>query len=168
MKTSEYLIMSVTIILFLSTQTISKDLSVKTDPPQQIETAKADSTPKAETSSAHGKDLGIGPIKEVKLGPIDEKLAQQGKSLFEMKCSVCHSLDERKIGPALRDVTQQRTPEFIMNLLVNTTEMEQKDEVMKNLISEYSIPMTNLQLGEKDARALLEYLRSVDSTSVSK
>ncbi|MEJ2051194.1 MAG: cytochrome c, partial [Calditrichota bacterium] len=72
-----------------------------------------------------------------------------------------------KIGPALRDVTKQRTPEFIMNLLVNTSEMEQKDQTMKKMISEYAVPMTDLHLSETEARALLEYLRSVASPTAS-
>jgi len=168
MKTFIYLVMALTIGLFLVLPGFSRDPLENSGLVQQTETAKTDSTKKSDPSSPHGKDLGIGPVKEVKLGPIDEKLAQQGKSLFEMKCTMCHSLDERKIGPALRDVTEQRTPEFIMNLLVNTSEMEQKDETMKKLISEYSVPMTDLQLSEKDARAILEYLRSVAKPSVNK
>ncbi len=168
MKNFLYFVMAATMGLFLTFPVFSRDPVVNSGLAQQTEIAKTDSIQKSDPSSPHGKDLGIGPVKEVKLGPIDEKLTQQGKSLFEMKCAMCHSLDERKIGPALRDVTEQRTPEFIMNLLVNTSEMEQKDETMKKLISEYSVPMTDLELSEKDARALLEYLRSVASPSDSK
>jgi len=168
MKIFIYLAMTAAIGLFLSLPGLSNSALINSALAQQSETVQADSSQKPDPSSPHGKDLGIGPIKEVKLGPIDDKLVQHGKSLFEMKCTMCHSLDERKIGPPLRDVTEQRTPEFIMNLLVNTAEMEQKDATMKKLISEYSVPMTDLQLSEKDARAILEYLRSVANPSAEK
>jgi cytochrome c len=168
MKISIYLALSLIITLFLSTRAISKETLAESDTTHKTSIVKTDSIKQVDTSTPHGKDTGIGPIKEVKLGPIDQKLAEQGKSLFETKCTMCHSLDEKKIGPALRDVTKQRTPEFIMNLLVNTSEMEQKDETMKKLISEYAVPMTNLHLSKKEAHALLEYLRSVASSPASK
>jgi cytochrome c len=167
MKTSIYLAVSVFIILFLSSRAISKEAPAESDSTHKTSIEKTDSIKQADPSSPHGEDMGVGPIKEVKLGPIDQKLAEQGESLFETKCTMCHSLDEKKIGPALQDVTKQRTPEFIMNLLVNTSEMEQKDQTMKKMISEYAIPMTDLHLSETEARALLEYLRSVASPTAS-
>lgn len=106
-------------------------------------------------------DLGIGPIKKVTLGPLDEKMASQGKALFQTHCSVCHHLDERKIGPALRDVTKQRTPEFIMNMILNTSDMEQHDPTAKRLEAEYPLKMPSPDLNKKQSRDLLEYLRSV-------
>ena len=105
-------------------------------------------------------DLGIGPVKELKLGPIDDKLVNHGKTIFESLCIACHSLDEKKIGPPLRNITKSHAPEYIMNMLVNTTEMEQKDPEIIKLIKQYSIPMTDLKLNQGKARAVLEYLRS--------
>ncbi len=107
------------------------------------------------------EDKGIGPVTSVKLGPIDQTMAKKGKSIFQSKCMVCHNLDQRVVGPPLRDVTQIRTPEFIMNMLLNTTEMEQKDPIVKKLLDEYHVPMTNLNLNKEQARSVLEYLRSV-------
>ncbi len=121
----------------------------------------ADSTrSKGKTASAEVKDKGIGPIKEVKLGPIDDKLVARGEKLFTDKCTVCHLMDTKKIGPPLRDVAKQQTPEFIMNMMLNTDGMEKKDAYVKKLISQYQTYMTILDLSNDDARALLEYLRS--------
>jgi mono/diheme cytochrome c family protein len=111
--------------------------------------------------SPHGKNPGVGPIKNVTLGPIDQQMAAKGKSLFDSNCTACHGLNERKIGPALGKITQQRSPEFIMNLLVNTSQMENKDEVMKQLEARYGIKMPNLDMDKQQAREILEYLRSV-------
>lgn len=125
------------------------------------DTTKTEPKTEKKTDSAHSMDKGIGPVKSVKLGPIDNALAAKGKALFDEKCAMCHLLKEKKIGPPLQDVTLRQTPEFIMNLIINPPEMEQKDEIVKNLLSEYHVPMPNLSLSQEQAREILEYLRSV-------
>ncbi len=110
----------------------------------------------------HSKDLGIGPVKKVELGPINTKMVEEGKSLFNTKCSVCHEMNQKKVGPPLEDITKQRTPEFIMNLLLNTVQMQKDNATMKELLNEYNhLPMPNPALTKDQARAILEYLRSV-------
>ncbi|HEY4787719.1 MAG TPA: hypothetical protein VIH57_16805, partial [Bacteroidales bacterium] len=44
-------------------------------------------------------DKGVGPIKEVKLGPLNHQMANEGKSIFSSKCIACHSLDQKVVGP---------------------------------------------------------------------
>jgi cytochrome c2 len=108
------------------------------------------------------KDLGIGPVKNVELGPLDKKMSDQGKATFNTKCIICHDLDQPKIGPTLRNVTKTRTPEFIMNMLVNTVEMQKENATIKALIKKYNnIIMTPPMLNQEQARSVLEYLRSV-------
>ena len=107
------------------------------------------------------KNRGIGPVKELTLGPINVKMALTGKELFNNKCLLCHDLEQKKIGPPLRDITKIRTPEFIMNLLLNTTQMQQEDPIIKGLIIAYKLPMTPPNISNEQARAILEYLRSV-------
>lgn len=107
-------------------------------------------------------DKGIGPIKEVKLGPIDQNLAKKGKEIFDSKCASCHKLEEKYVGPPLKGVTKRRKPEWIMNMILNPSEMVQKDPVAKQLLSEYLTQMTFQNVSQDDARAILEYLRSVD------
>jgi mono/diheme cytochrome c family protein len=111
------------------------------------------------------KDKGIGPVKEVKLGPIDQKLADKGSDLFDSKCSPCHDIDDVNLAPALRGITKALSPEFIMNYLMNTAEMQKKDPYVQKLIQDWKrVPiMKNQQLKEKDARAILEYLRTVEN-----
>jgi len=105
-------------------------------------------------------EFGIGPIRSLELGDLDPTLAAVGDELFAVKCSACHKLDERYIGPALRDVTEHRNPEYIMNMILNPEEMVKNHPVAKQLFAEYNFtPMANQQLSEQDARAVLEYLR---------
>jgi cytochrome c len=108
------------------------------------------------------KDLGIGPVKKVELGPLDKTMSDQGKAIFNSKCLVCHDLDQAKIGPALRNVTKVRTPEYIMNLLVNTAQMQKENATIKELIKKYNnIIMIPPELNQQQVRDVLEYLRSV-------
>ncbi len=108
------------------------------------------------------KDLGIGPVKTVEIGALDKKMADEGKSLYNSKCMVCHDLDQNKVGPSLRNVTKTRTPEFIMNLMLNTVQMQKENATIKELIKKYNnVPMPDPALKQNQARAVLEYLRSV-------
>jgi cytochrome c551/c552 len=116
--------------------------------------------PKDSTKSQKQVDNGIGPISELKLGPIDKKLADDGQDIFNSKCIACHQLDNKLIGPPLRNITKNNSPVFLMNYLLNTTEMQKKDKSVIKLIKEYNnVVMPNQNLTKKQARALLEYLR---------
>lgn len=114
-------------------------------------------------SFSQDKDLGVGPIKSLKLdAKLDDKMVTEGKGIFNDKCAVCHELDQKKVGPALRNITKDRTPEYIMNLLLNTEKMQQADPNVKALIKKYNdVVMVNPQLTQPKARSVVEYLRSV-------
>jgi cytochrome c2 len=104
---------------------------------------------------------GIGPIKEkITLGPIDAIKAESGKKLFETKCSQCHKLDERYTGPAIRNVTKRRTPEYIVNNILNPEEMANKHPEAKKLVALHATKMTFQNVTQDDAMNILEYLRS--------
>lgn len=108
-------------------------------------------------------DKGVGPIKNVTLGPINTKMADQGKSIFTNTCAICHELDQQKVGPPLRNIAKDRSPEFIMNLLLNTTAMQKTDPYVKALIVKFNnIVMIDPGFNQTQARAVLEYLRSVE------
>jgi len=127
---------------------------------EKVETAKK--AAKAEEKSTYvSPDKGIGPVTEIKLGPIDTTMAARGEELFGSKCVTCHRLDKKKLGPPLRNVVKDRPPEFIMNMMLNTDEMEKKDDEVKKMIEQYMVYMTPQELTQKQARDILEYLRSI-------
>jgi cytochrome c len=105
-------------------------------------------------------DKGIGPVKDLKLGPLDQKLADQGKQLFADKCAACHDLSKDKMGPALGNVLKTASPEFVMNTLLNTVEMESKNAAVKRSIAHFGVAMPSPGLASDEARAILEYLRT--------
>ena len=108
---------------------------------------------------------GIGPITRIDLDPIDAALASDGERLFQAYCTACHKLDDRYAGPPLAGVTRQRTPEFVMNMILNPSEMVDKHPDVRAMLAEYYSPMPVLGLSTEQARAILEYLREVDEVS---
>ena len=129
---------------------------------QQTAATAPASQPAASSKYTYPDDNGIGPIKSVTVGPIDQKLVAAGSKIFNSKCIACHQLDTRLVGPPLRNITKKNTPEFIMNYLLNTTEMQKKDPILEKLVDEYKILMPDQQLTKDDARSVLEYFRSVE------
>lgn len=107
---------------------------------------------------------GIGPITaDVELDAIDPERVARGEEVFTLKCSACHKLDERYVAPPLRDVTERRTPAFVLNMMLNSFEMTQKHPTVRELLAEYYTPMTDQGLTEEDARAVLDYLRQAQT-----
>ena len=107
------------------------------------------------------KDKGIGPITSITLGEVDQAMAVEGKGVFKAKCSACHKMSKRFVGPGLACVTERRTPEWIMNMILNPEVMVAKNPAAKKLLAEYLSPMANQSLTEKEARLILEYFRTV-------
>ncbi len=105
------------------------------------------------------QNRGIGPVKSIELKSVDAALAARGKEVFATKCSACHKLDQRYVGPALGAITKRRSPEWIMNMMLNPQEMTQKDPIAQELFGEYLVQMTFQNITEADARSILEYLR---------
>ncbi|MCZ8157610.1 MAG: cytochrome c [Leptospira sp.] len=115
-----------------------------------------------EASPSNENSKGIGPIKSVTLGPLDQAMADRGKKQFEAKCSACHKFEEKVVGPGLQDVTLRRTPEWIMNMILNPVEMTQKDPIGQELLGEHLTQMTFQNVKEEEAREILEYFRKMD------
>ncbi len=116
---------------------------------------------RATTLTAEQMRDGIGPVTAPVTVPatIDATLVKEGEDIFTTKCSACHRLDRRYVGPALGQVTQRRTPAYVMNMILNPTEMTQKHPVAHQLLATHMTQMPNLGLTQAQARAVLEYLR---------
>lgn len=105
-------------------------------------------------------DKGVGPITSITLGEIDQALVTEGEVLFKAKCTACHKISKRFVGPGLKGVTERRTSEWIMNMILDPEGMVKNNEIARQLLVEYSAPMANQSLTEKEARAILEYFRT--------
>jgi len=114
----------------------------------------------AATPSDPKLDKGVGPVSSLALQPINPSLVKDGEKLFEKSCTACHRIEKRRVGPALSGVTARRSPEWIMNMILNPSEMLEKDAIAKELLAEYATQMANMNITQDQARAILEYLRT--------
>ena len=106
---------------------------------------------------------GIGPIKKVAFETtINNDLAEKGKTTFNQKCTACHMANRKLIGPAMKGIYERRSPEWVMNMLLNPAEMLKKDPIAIALLKEYNnIMMLNQNLTNDEARSITEYLRTL-------
>jgi mono/diheme cytochrome c family protein len=118
---------------------------------------------KDNTDQQSNVDKGVGPVKSLSLASsIDDAIAKEGEQLFITKCSACHKLDQKYVGPPLRGVTKRRAPEWIMNMILNPDKMTKENAAAKELLATYMTQMTNQNIAEPEARKILEYFRSID------
>ncbi|MDZ4847230.1 MAG: cytochrome c [Chitinophagales bacterium] len=143
-------------------QTKTTSLSSGSEEEEEEESEK-----KAETESAGAIDWknnkGLGPVRSVSLGEtVDQAMADAGAVIYKEKCTACHKADKRFIGPAPKGIFERRTPEWIMNMILNPEQMVKEDPIAKQLLIDYNLsPMANQNLTEDEARKVLEYFRTL-------
>ena len=106
---------------------------------------------------------GVGPISNLEFpDEINDEMAARGKAKFDAICVACHMIDQRMIGPALKGVYERRSPEWVMNMILNPDGMLKEDPIAKALLKEYNNAiMLNQNLTEDEARDVAEYLRTL-------
>jgi len=128
------------------------------------DSAETASKPAASAPAKPADDgKGVGPVAHVDVASLDMSRAAEGAELFTVKCTACHKREERYIGPALAGVTQRRKPEWILNMILNPEVMVKEDPTATALLMEYIAPMTNQNLTEEEARAVLVYFMTEDA-----
>lgn len=130
------------------------------------ESTETKEAPKSTVKPSLRVDLenkGVGPIKSITLDPeIDRQLAVEGKKVYDQMCIACHKPDTKFIGPAPKGILERRTPEWVMNMILNPEVMIQEDPLARDLLMEFNgSPMANQGLTENQARAILEYIRTL-------
>lgn len=136
------------------------------------ETSTTESTVAQETASSDeavdpnvkSDSKGIGKFTNVEVdATIDATMANKGQAIFETKCTPCHKLtDEKLVGPGLKNISNLRTPEWIMNMITNPEEMTKKDPIAKALFEEHLMQMTFQNVSDEETRQIYEYLRQND------
>ena len=106
---------------------------------------------------------GVGPIQSISLSEeIDAEMAATGKEVYDQLCLACHRIGKKFIGPAPNGILERRSPEWVMNMILNPEVMVKEDPLAKELFIEYNgSPMANQGLTEDQARAVLEYFRTL-------
>jgi hypothetical protein len=106
---------------------------------------------------------GVGPINSVDLAlVVNQDMATHGKEIYEKMCTACHKVDKKHIGPAPVGILARRSPEWVMNMILNPEQMVKEDPLAKDLLIEFNgSPMANQNLTKEEARAVLEYFRTL-------
>jgi mono/diheme cytochrome c family protein len=106
---------------------------------------------------------GIGPITSITFDDeINAEMAAKGEAKYSTICIACHMANQRMIGPALSGIYKRRSPEWVMNMILNPDGMLREDPIAKALLKEYNNAiMLDQNLSQEDARAVAEYLRTL-------
>lgn len=106
---------------------------------------------------------GVGPITSLELSSeIDQALVTKGEDVYKKMCTACHRAEKKFIGPAPKGILERRSPEWVMNMILNSEKMVKEDQLAKDLLMEFNgSPMANQNLTEEEARAVLEYFRTL-------
>lgn len=106
---------------------------------------------------------GVGPVSNVDLAlVVNQDMAANGKIIYEKMCTACHKPNKKHIGPAPKGILSRRSPEWIMNMILAPEKMVKEDPLAKDLLMEFNgSPMANQNLTKDEARAVLEYFRTL-------
>lgn len=129
-------------------------------------TTSSESTAATSENPSYDPERGEGKFKDVQIAEaIDAKLAEAGKSAYDVKCSSCHKLtDEKLVGPGWKGVTSRYKAPWIMNFITNPDAMLDKDPKAQAQLEICLVRMPNQNLSDDDARNLYEFMRQNDAS----
>ena len=98
----------------------------------------------------------------------DESIVKNGESLFKGNCTVCHAIDEVIIGPALRDIHERRSEEWIYAFIKNSQKViKSGDEYAIELYDQYNKTlMTSFDFSNEELNAILTYIKNESTKEV--
>jgi cytochrome c1 len=103
---------------------------------------------------------GIGPVTErLDIGELDVERARRGAEIFDLRCTACHRMGRRFVGPPLGEITEARSPEFLINFILNPEEMTNRHPVGQALLQEYMTIMPYQNVSKEQAIDIVDFLR---------
>ena len=98
----------------------------------------------------------------------DQSIVKNGESLFKGNCTVCHAIDEVIIGPALRDIHERRSEEWIYAFIKNSQKViKSGDEYAIELYDQYNKTlMTSFDFSNEELNAILTYIKNESTKEV--
>lgn len=100
--------------------------------------------------------------------PTDEAVISSGQKLFKGNCAVCHAINEKVVGPALRDVHKRRPLEWIKAFVKNSQKViKSGDTYAVKLYKEYNnTQMTSFDFSDEEIVSLVAYVKAESSKEI--
>lgn len=106
----------------------------------------------------------------VRLETISDSKAAAGLKVFNANCKSCHQLDQKVIGPPLRNAFSRRDSVWLTKWIANSSKMiADEDPIAVELFRDNNkVAMTNFSsMRKEDMNALLAYLKYVGEEKIS-
>jgi len=130
---------------------------------QEAEQA-AKQSPSPVEAAAPQEEVHGTKVEKVELSnPLNAEWVAKGKEIYKIKCQACHKLTDAKlVGPGWAGVTARRTPEWIINMIINVDMMLESDPEAQKMLEQCLVRMPNQSLTPDDARHVIEFMREND------
>lgn len=92
-----------------------------------------------------------------------------GGTLFKNNCAMCHAINEKVVGPALRDVSKKHKMPWLINWIRNSSKMVQAgDEYAVKIFNEYDKQqMPSFNLSDEEITSIIKYIDVESSAAVA-
>lgn len=101
------------------------------------------------------QDAGAGWV------PSDEEAILSGATLFRNNCAVCHVIHQQMVGPALANVYERHSKEWLVAFIINSQRVIQSgDEYAVNIYNQYNQTlMPSFDFSEGEVLNILAYIQ---------
>lgn len=96
--------------------------------------------------------------------------ATEGAALFKTKCTACHALNKKLVGPALNGVTDRHKEDWLINWVHNSQKLVASGdaEAVKVFNENGKIPMTPFpELTDDNIKGILAYIKEGDKPAAA-
>lgn len=93
---------------------------------------------------------------------LNQEMVTAGKSIFKNNCNVCHEVHTQKVGPALKNVYERRSLDWIKSFVRNSQKVIQGgDDYAAALYDKFNqTQMTSFDFSDEEIESVVEYIKS--------
>jgi mono/diheme cytochrome c family protein len=93
--------------------------------------------------------------------PTDEGIISQGRTLYNNNCAVCHAIERQLVGPALKNVHERQSVDWLKAFIINSQRVIQSgDQYAVNLYNQYNrTEMPAFDFSDDEVMSILAYIK---------
>src|SRR4051812_13853457 len=94
--------------------------------------------------------------------PATHLYAQDGEALFKANCTSCHAINDKVIGPALKNVQTKHSEEWLLKWVKNSQTLVKSGDAdaVKLFNDNNKIVMTSFNLKDAEIKAIVGYIKA--------